>query len=94
MKKHTIDPLERIIIALFRFFEFNDLANKWEAESPTWAKYTSKVSKILTVVSTVTASSDKIFEFLPENWQTILFTIAAINTSITFYANLTVKTEE
>lgn len=93
MKKHTIDPIERIIIALFRFFELNDIANRWEKESPTWAKYTSKVSKVLTVVSTITAGSDKIFEFLPENWQTILFAIAGINTSITFYANLTVKQE-
>jgi hypothetical protein len=85
------DPIELLIIQVFRFLELNTIADKWEKESPKWAKITSKVSKLLTMVSSFTAISDVFMNYLPENYKEVLFSIAAVNTVITFYANQTVK---
>ena len=85
------DPIELAVIYLFEFFGFTELSEKWKAETPSWAKYTSKINKILAFISLSVGTTDSFIHFLPEEITKFFFVLAGINVSLTIWANTQVK---
>lgn len=81
------DPIELAVIYTFRFFGFETLAKKWETTSPKWAIYTAKINKILAFASIITATSDSLLHFFPEQYTKFIFALAALNVALTAWAN-------